>query len=125
MGLSASDPALAASLKARIALRTAVLKVMADNRLDGIIYAPFDHTPPLLPGSTAGSNRLMATFLGWPAIELPGGFDKDGIPLGVEIMGRPYSEGLLIKAGYDYEQSTMHRHAPDTAPPLQGEMAGQ
>lgn len=118
VGRSSNDPALAVALKARIELRTAVLKVMADYQLDGLIYPPFDHTPPRLPGSTAGSNRGMATFLGWPAIELPAGFDSEGLPLGVEILGRPWSEGLLIKAGYDYEQATMHRHPPNTAPPL-------
>jgi len=113
------------ALKARIDLRIAILQVMADNQLDGLIYPPFDHTPPLLPGSTAGSNRLMATFLGWPAITLPAGVDSDGIPLGIEIMGRPYSEGLLLKAGYDFEQSTMHRQPPDTVPPLPGALAAR
>jgi amidase len=118
VGRSSNDPALAAALKARIALRITVLKVMADHQLDGLIYPPFDHTPPKLPGSTAGSNRVMATFLGWPAIELPAGFDAEGLPLGIEMLGRPWSEGLLIKAGYDFEQATMHRHSPNTAPPL-------
>ena len=118
VGLSSNDPALAVALKARIALRTAVLKIMADSQLDGLIYPPFDHTPAKLPRSTGGSNRVMATFLGWPAIDLPAGFDSEGLPLGVEILARPYSEGLLIKAGFDYEQSTMHRHSSATAPPL-------
>ena len=118
VGRSANDPAFAVALKARITLRTTILKVMADSQLDGLIYPPFDHTPTKLPRSTAGSNRVMATFLGWPAIELPAGFDSEGLPLGVEILGRPYSEGLLIKAGFDYEQSTMHRRPPATAPPL-------
>jgi Asp-tRNA(Asn)/Glu-tRNA(Gln) amidotransferase A subunit family amidase len=91
---------------------------MADSQLDGLIYPPFDHTPTKLPRTTGGSNRVMATFLGWPAIELPAGFDSEGLPLGVEILGRPYSEGLLIKAGFDFEQSTMHRRPPAIAPPL-------
>jgi Asp-tRNA(Asn)/Glu-tRNA(Gln) amidotransferase A subunit family amidase len=118
VGLSSNDPKFAVALKARIALRTALLKVMADHQLDGLIYPPFDHTPPKLPRTTAGSNRIMAAFLGWPAIELPAGFDSEGLPLGVEILGRPYSEGLLVKAGFDYEQSTMHRRPPAAAPPL-------
>jgi Asp-tRNA(Asn)/Glu-tRNA(Gln) amidotransferase A subunit family amidase len=93
-------------------------KFLETGKLSGPLhcYPPFDHTPAKLPRSTAGSNRVMATFLGWPAIELPAGFDSEGLPLGVEIMGRPYSEGLLIKAGFDYEQSTMHRRPPATAP---------
>jgi amidase len=119
---SLKDPAYAAALKKRIELRTAIYKAMADNKLDGFIYPPFDHAPPLLPGITAGSNRLMSTFLGWPSIVLPAGFTTNGLPIGIEILARPWEEGLLLKAGYDYEQSTRRRRPSPVAPPLTNEL---
>ena len=106
---------------AREILRNAILKIMADNRLDALIYATFDHAPAPVPESTPGTNRVLASALGFPAIAVPGGFFPDGLPLGVEFLGRPYSEGLLLKAAYDYEQATKHRLPPVTTPPLANE----
>jgi amidase len=52
---------------------------------------------------------------------MPGGFFADGLPIGIELLGRPYAEGTLIKAAFGYEQATRHRHPPATTPPLPGE----
>jgi amidase len=51
---------------------------------------------------------------------VPGGF-ADGLPVGIEILGRAYSEGDLLKIAYSYEQATLHRRPPWTTPPLPGE----
>ena len=56
-----------------------------------------------------------------PAISVPGGFFADGLPIGLEFLARPFAEGLLIKAAYDYEQATKHRRPPSTVPALPGE----
>jgi Asp-tRNA(Asn)/Glu-tRNA(Gln) amidotransferase A subunit family amidase len=103
---------------ARDALRTAVLKAMADNRLDALFYATYDHAPSLVPTSTPGTNRRLAASLSFPAISVPGGFFADGLPIGLEFLARPFAEGLLIKAAYDYEQTTRHRRPPATVPAL-------
>jgi Asp-tRNA(Asn)/Glu-tRNA(Gln) amidotransferase A subunit family amidase len=103
---------------ARDELRTAVLKAMADNRLDALFYATMDHAPALVPTSTPGTNRRLAASLSFPAISVPGGFFADGLPIGLEFLARPFAEGLLIKAAYDYEQTTRHRRPPATVPAL-------
>jgi len=100
------------------ALRTQVLKVIADNRLDAFIYATFDHAPTRLPRATKGNNRLLAPILGYPALAMPGGFSGDGLPLGFEFLGVPFAEGTLFKAAYDYEQSTKIRRPPAMTPAL-------
>jgi Asp-tRNA(Asn)/Glu-tRNA(Gln) amidotransferase A subunit family amidase len=114
----AGDPAFAEALRARVDLRIRVLDVMAANDLDGLIYAPFDRAPPLLPGSTEGNNRLMATYLGYPSIVIPAGLNAEGIPIGVEILGRPFEELTLLHAAYGYEQAANPRVLPPTVPPL-------
>jgi Asp-tRNA(Asn)/Glu-tRNA(Gln) amidotransferase A subunit family amidase len=106
---------------ARDELRTAVFRAMADNRLDALFYATYDHAPATVPTSTPGTNRRLAASLSFPAISVPGGFFSDGMPIGLEFLGRPFAEGLLIKAAYDYEQATKHRKPPATVPALTGE----
>jgi len=96
------------------------LRAMADNRLDLLFHATYDHAPSLVPKSTPGTNRRMAASLSFPAISVPGGFYADGLPIGVEFLGRPFAEGLLLRAAYDYEQTTHHRRPPATAPALPG-----
>ena len=108
-------------MTARADLRTAVLKLMAEQRLDALVYATYDHAPARVPVSTPGSNRRLASILAFPAISVPAGFYQDGLPVGLEFMARPFAEGTLLSAAYDYEQTTRHRHPPATVPPLPGE----
>jgi Asp-tRNA(Asn)/Glu-tRNA(Gln) amidotransferase A subunit family amidase len=102
-------------------LRLHILQIMADHDLDALIYATYDHAPTEVPISTPGTNRVLSPALGFPALALPGGFFADGLPLGVEFLARPYDEGLLLKAGYAYEQATQHRHPPPLTPALDQE----
>jgi Asp-tRNA(Asn)/Glu-tRNA(Gln) amidotransferase A subunit family amidase len=72
-------------------------------------------------------NGFMASSSGLPAITVPGGFSPptetalDGVPIGVEFLGRPFSEGELIRLAYAFEQRTRYRRPPPTTPPLAGE----
>ena len=52
------------------------------------------------------------------AIVVPGGFTADGLPVGVELLGRAWSEPLLIKFAYAYEQATRHCRPPASTPAL-------
>jgi len=106
---------------ARDDLRTAVLQAMADNRLDALFYATYDHAPAAVPKSTPGTNRRLAASLSFPAISVPGGFFADGLPIGLEFLARPFAEGTLIKAAFDYEQATKNRRPPQTVPALPSE----
>jgi amidase len=103
---------------AREELRTAVFRAMADHRLDALFHATYDHAPTMVPTSTPGTNRRLAASLSFPAISVPGGFFADGMPIGLEFLARPFAEGLLLKAAFDYEQATKHRRPPATVPAL-------
>ena len=41
--------------------------------------------------------------LGWPAVNVPAGFTEDGLPIGVQLMGRPGSEPLLVSLAAQLE----------------------
>jgi amidase len=63
--------------------------------------------------SPAGDNsQVLSPQAGFPAISVPMGFTYDSLPAGLTFVGRSFSEGLLIKYAYGYEQATKHRRPP-------------
>ncbi len=55
---------------------------------------------------------LPINIAGLPAISLPAGF-ADGLPVGMQIIGRPFDEAAILKVAYAYEQATeWHRKSP-------------
>ncbi|WP_127585226.1 amidase family protein [Paenibacillus koleovorans] len=49
---------------------------------------------------------------GYPAVMVPAGFRKDGMPFGVSFAGPAYSEPMLLRLAYAFEQKTKARRAP-------------
>jgi aspartyl-tRNA(Asn)/glutamyl-tRNA(Gln) amidotransferase subunit A len=45
-------------------------------------------------------------FTGVPAIQVPCGFDTDGLPVGLQIAGRPFDEATICQVAHAYEQAT-------------------
>ena len=50
---------------------------------------------------------VPANLAGLPALSVPCGF-HDGLPIGLQIMGKPFEEQMVLRAGYAYEQLTKH-----------------
>ena len=129
VGRTTSEAEYGAVMQYREALRTAVLKMMADHKLDAIVYATYDAPPSTIPegvltqqrlndGYGRGDNRGLSPTLAWPAVTVPMGFSPDGLPAGLELLGRPWSEAQLLGYAYAYEQATKHRRPPTTTPAL-------
>ena len=56
---------------------------------------------------------ISINIAGVPALSLPCGLSKTDLPIGLQIIGKPFDEGTLLKAAYAYEQSTdWHRRKP-------------
>jgi aspartyl-tRNA(Asn)/glutamyl-tRNA(Gln) amidotransferase subunit A len=49
---------------------------------------------------------ISVNLAGLPAIAVPCGFSKAGLPIGVQLIGRPFEEETLLRAAHAYEQST-------------------
>lgn len=122
----ADNPEYKARLAKNARLHDFVVKYMADNNIDAFLY-PLQSILVVQTNDKRGQaerNGLMASVTGLPAITLPGGFSSvtptapQGVPVGVELMGAPFSEELLIGMGYAYEQATKHRKAPVAFPDL-------
>lgn len=59
----------------------------------------------------SGSSTSPAAVAGYPSITVPAGY-AFGLPVGISFMGRAWSEPLLIKFAYAYEQGTKLRRPP-------------
>ena len=112
-------------LLARQELMINVLKVMADHNLDAIIHKSVEHQPNLISEGTnppyvahKGAPHLNTFLVFVPTVTVPAGFTRDELPFGISFLGRPFSEGEMIKLAYAYEQATLARKPPSTAPPL-------
>jgi len=57
---------------------------------------------------------LSANLAGIPGISVPCGFSKNGLPIGLQLMGRHFNEEMLIKVAYNFEQATdFHKKKPE------------
>jgi amidase len=65
----------------------------------------------------SGASSTPAAVAGYPNINVPAGFSH-GLPIGISFFGRAYSEPVLIKIAYAYEQATKHRRPPTFIPTL-------
>jgi len=53
-------------------------------------------------------------FLGLPAVSLPCGFSKAGLPIGLQVIGRPFAEAMLIRIGAAFQRETdFHAQMPE------------
>jgi Asp-tRNA(Asn)/Glu-tRNA(Gln) amidotransferase A subunit family amidase len=126
---STDDAGYLAVVTRRETLRRTVTGVMAALDLDAIVYPTFWNQPSTIPdgvlkqsrlddGYGLGDNRGLSPAIGFPALTVPAGFTADGMPVGLEFLGRRFSEAMLLGFGYAYEQGTRHRRPPDATPPL-------
>jgi amidase len=129
LGRSVDEPGFGTMLRRREEMRVAMLKLMADHRLDAVIYATYDAAPMFIAEDvltnprpndrySLGDNRGLSPTLGWPALTVPMGFTVDGLPAGLEFLGRPFTEAQLLGFGYSYEQATKLRRPSPVVPPL-------
>ena len=51
-----------------------------------------------------GMNR-PANFTGLPAMSVPCGFTRDGLPIGLQLIGRAFDEATLLRIAYSYERA--------------------
>jgi Asp-tRNA(Asn)/Glu-tRNA(Gln) amidotransferase A subunit family amidase len=103
----------------RKALRDAVVDAMDKHRVDALIYPTWNNPPRPIGDmeSPHGNNSpIISPHADQPAITVPMGFTSNQLPTGLQILGRPFSEAMLLKFAYAYEQATLHRKPPASFP---------
>jgi len=100
----------------KIAFRDALTEAMTSAHVDVIVYPTWSN-PPRRVGdldSPPGDNsQILSPQTGWPAITVPMGYTHATLPAGLTFLGPAYSEGLLLRYAYAYEQATHHRKPPE------------
>ncbi|MFP2929207.1 amidase, partial [Pyxidicoccus sp. 3LG] len=108
------------ALRHRHRLTRELLAVMAN--VDVIVTPTTASTAPVIPEATLpdGESNLpvvdalmrfvrLGNLTGFPALSVPAGFDRAGLPVGVHLTARPYEEHLLLRLGRVVERATEHR----------------
>jgi Asp-tRNA(Asn)/Glu-tRNA(Gln) amidotransferase A subunit family amidase len=115
------SPACQADTAYRKQFGETVVKTMDRLHLDAFVYPTWSNPPRLIGdlNTPAGDNsQIYSPTTGFPAINVPMGYSRGILPVGITFYGRAWSEETLIKLAYAYEQSTRHRRPPVSTPPL-------
>ena len=106
--------------KVRTLIRQDFLKAFEEVDL---IASPTTPTPAFKIGEKAGDPLQMylsdiytisCNLAGMCGISVPCGFSKDGLPIGLQLLGEPFGEPDLLRAAHAYEQATdWHTHRPN------------
>jgi amidase len=102
---------------------------MASQGLDALVYPNSQVLPPTREELddwkwtvlTFPTNALIAAQADLPSISLPAGFAEGGVPVGFELVGKPYGEPDLLRLAYAYEGEAQRRRPPESAPTLSDE----
>jgi aspartyl-tRNA(Asn)/glutamyl-tRNA(Gln) amidotransferase subunit A len=75
------------------------------------------HVYDFFEGSSGCANTAPFDVYGIPALSLPCGFSKSGLPVGLMIAGPHFAEGKVLALAYAYQQATdWHKRKPDLTP---------
>ena len=101
-------------------------------RFDAFVTAGMGEAPRLTDYRSVSFWQKPSLLTAWnvtgqPVVMLPNGFGRNGLPLGMQILGRPFGETTILKIGHAYERATQwHQRrprlvagatAPDVVPP--------
>jgi len=106
------------ALSERTVARDLVVSFLDANKLDALVYPTLRRKAAIIGEPQRGANCQLSAVTGLPALSAPAGFTPDGMPIGLELLGRPLDDARLLAMAYDYEQATHPRRAPSTTPPL-------
>jgi aspartyl-tRNA(Asn)/glutamyl-tRNA(Gln) amidotransferase subunit A len=64
------------------------------------------------PLAVSPGNTMFANYFGLPAISVPSGLDKRGLPLGLQIVGRPWDDRSVLQLAHRYHSAGGHARTP-------------
>ncbi len=106
------------ALKRQTQLRERMERILDSLSLDAFAYPTMRQKPTLVGEPQLGGTCNLTAQSGLPSISIPAGFMDEGLPVGIELMGRAMSDVRLVALAYAFEQSGARRRAPSTTPAL-------
>lgn len=115
------DPDYFRKMAARDTFQRLVVNLMAKNEVDALVFPTVQLLSPTKAEVFADkyqvltypTNTLIAAQTWLPSIALPAGFSKEGVPVGVELVVKPFAEDELFRLGAGFEESVGARKAPE------------
>lgn len=102
-----------------VKLQQTLQETLTQHNLDALIY-PQQKCLTVKVGSSSQAQRngILAAVTGFPSVCVPIGFSRPtedapiGVPVGMEVLGRPWSEGRLLQIAYQFEKLSRVRRPP-------------
>lgn len=64
------------------------------------------------PQALSPENTMFANYFGLPAVSVPSGFDTHGLPIGLQIVGKPWDDGTVLRLAHQYQATTEPSRRP-------------
>jgi amidase len=101
--------------------RRHMLRMFATHGLDFLVYPTVQVIPPTRDELAAEkyqcltfpTNTVIGSQAGLPALTIPVGFTRGGLPVGLELLGVPLAEAKMLQFARSWERAAGPRHAPD------------
>jgi Asp-tRNA(Asn)/Glu-tRNA(Gln) amidotransferase A subunit family amidase len=97
------------ALAQRTVARDMVVAFLEANKLDALVYPTVRRKAALINEPQRGANCQLSAVTGLPALSMPAGFTPDGLPIGVELLGRPLADTRLSR----WPTTTSKQYIPD------------
>ena len=92
---------------------------MDREKLDALVYPVKSlPAPPLGAGDDGPRDNNISATAGLPAVVLPAGVTAGGLPVAIEVLGRPFAESTLLGLARAIEATNPVRPVPGTTPAL-------
>lgn len=116
------DPLYYQRLYLMTEFRNKILYVFARHELDAILFPTTNYLPLKWEEIRTKKyktlertlNTLVASQSMLPEITIPAGFTNDGLPVGIELLGKPYDEKTLLELAFSFENVAKTRKPPET-----------
>ena len=103
-------------------VRAVLVATMERAQVDALVYPVKSLGAPLIGSSDDGPrDNSISAVTGLPAIVIPVGFNEEGLPIAIELLGRPFSESRLIALAHASERALNARVPPKSTPALRGD----
>jgi amidase len=117
LGLGSED--IGRAIETRTRLRNRVLRFLEDHRFLAIPTSAVPPFPVSVEYPTEVDGLAMDNYTSWfascyyisavelPSISVPAGFTSDGLPIGLQIVGRHHADLDVLRAAFAFQQATM------------------
>lgn len=103
------------AMRVRERVTTELAEVFRSHRLDAIVtpttpYTAFEHG--VAPLQDMGRLTRPFSLSGFPSLSVPCGVDAHGMPIGMQMVGRPWGDLTILQLGHAYQSLTAWHDAP-------------